>query len=74
MERFPVSVVYFGVREQLDGGGNDHIILEFDFKHFRLTKYNDTNKIYTANFAEIKAAQTDGTQVLVTYTISSIPT
>lgn len=72
MAHHELSVVCFGVKEQIDGS-MDHVVLEFDFNHFRLTKYVDSTKIYTANFAEIKSAQTDGTQILLSFTISSLP-
>ena len=66
------SAVYFGVREQVDGGV-EHVVLEFDWAHFRLTKYIDSVQIWVASFGEIKSSQTDGTQVLVSLTNPSIP-
>lgn len=61
------DVLFFGVREQLENGSLEHAILEFDFKHFRLTKYLDTTQMFSLSFGEIQNSQTDGTTVVISF-------
>jgi len=70
MNKPNLSVVYFGVREQ-DNGGTEHVVLEFDFKTFRLSKYIDSLLISSVSFGEIKAIHSDGEHVHVTFSNSN---
>ena len=68
-----LTSVYLGVREQLEGDTYEHAVIEFNFHYFQLTKYFHAVQAFTVHFSEVSKAQTDGKQVIVTYTNSQVP-
>ena len=67
------TAIYLGMREQLEGG-LEHAVLEFDYHQFRLSKYFDATQVFSVSFGDIKNIQTDGVQVVVSYTNPSAGT
>lgn len=66
--------VYFGVRELGAGGPEAAAVLEFDFLHCRLAKFDHGVATgFTASFGDIKKSQTDGTCVTVSFNSSVLP-
>jgi hypothetical protein len=60
-----VDRVCFGVREQIEGGPLDFVVLIFDFKSFLFSRCTDGVERSFVPFAEFQMAQTNGSTLVV---------
>jgi hypothetical protein len=59
--------VCFGVREQIEGGPLEFVVLAFDFKRFLFSRFTDGIERSVISFAEFQVAQTNGTVLVIQF-------